>query len=379
MAGADETVVVVGMSIKVAGADDVQEFSQMLRTGESQHELIGPDRLMFDTLFREGDKDPSRQWYGNFIRDGDAFDHKFFKRSPRESATMDPQQRLFLQAAYQAVEQSGYFSEPDSLENGGRDKKHVGVYLGACAGDYEHHAACHTANAFTATGNLKSFIPGKVSHYFGWTGPSMTFDTACSASAVAIHTACSNLLSGECSAALAGGVATMTNFLWFQNLAGASFLSPTGQCKPFDDSADGYCRAEGIACVFLKRLSDAIADGNPIFGCIASTAVYQNQNCTPLFVPNSPSLSQLFRDVISKANLEPSDISVVEAHGTGTPVGDPAEYDSIRLAIGGPGRSRPLAIGSIKGHVGHAEGASGVISLIKVIMMMQENYIPPAS
>ncbi|KAF5978758.1 polyketide synthase [Fusarium coicis] len=370
-----EPIAVVGMAIKVAGADDVQEFSQMLRTGKSQHELIGPDLLMMDTLFREEEKDPSRNWYGNFIRDGDAFDHKFFKRSPRESTTMDPQQRLFLQASYQAVEQSGYFTEND---NGGhRDRRHVGVYVGACAADYEHHVACHSANAFTATGNLKSFVAGKVSHYFGWTGPSMTFDTACSASAVAIHTACQNLLSGECSAALAGGIATMTNFLWFQNLAGASFLSPSGQCKPFDDAADGYCRAEGIACVFLKRLSDALKDGNPVFGCIASTAVYQNQNCTPLFVPNSPSLSQLFRDVIAKAGLQPGDISLVEAHGTGTPVGDPAEYESIRLAIGGSNRDTPLPIGSVKGHIGHTEGASGVVSLIKVIVMMQEKYIPP--
>lgn len=376
----EDAIAVVGMSIKVAGADDLDEFSRMLRTGESQHEEITAERLMMDTLFREGDKNPNRKWYGNFIRDVDAFDHKFFKRSPRESSTMDPQQRLFLQAAYQAVEQSGYFTETASSTPGSspaRDKKHVGVYLGACAGDYEHHAACHTANAFTATGNLKSFIPGKVSHYFGWTGPSMTFDTACSASTVAIHTACRNILSGECSAALAGGVSTITNFLWFQNLAGASFLSPTGQCKPFDDSADGYCRAEGIACVFLKKMSDAIADGSPILGCIRSTAVYQNQNCTPLFVPNSPSLSQLFTDVIIKAHVSPRDVTVVEAHGTGTPVGDPAEYESVLQALGGPIRSKPLTLGSVKGHIGHSEGASGVISLIKIIMMMQESYIPP--
>lgn len=372
-----DVIAVVGMAIKVAGADDVDEFSQMLRTGESQHEEITRERLMMDTLYRDGDKDPKRKWYGNFIRDVDAFDHKFFKRSPRESMTMDPQQRLFLQASYQAVEQSGYFTEtmPSTV---GRDKKHVGVYVGACAGDYEHHAACHTANAFTATGNLKSFIPGKVSHYYGWTGPSMTFDTACSASAVALHTACQNLLSGDCTAALVGGVSTITNFLWFQNLAGASFLSPTGQCKPFDQGADGYCRAEGIACVFLKKMSDAIADGNKVLGCIPSTAVYQNQNCTPLFVPNSPSLSQLFSDVIRKANLSPRDISVVEAHGTGTPVGDPAEYESVLKALGGSHvRSKPLVLGSVKGHIGHSEGASGVISLIKMIMMVQDCYIPP--
>lgn len=115
----------------------------------------------------------------------------------------------------------------------------------------------------------------------------MTFDTACSASAVAIHTACRDILSGECTAALAG-VAVMTNCLWFQNLTGASFLSPTGQCKPFEDGADGYCRAEGIACVFLKKMGDVLRDGDPILGCISSTAVYRNQNCMPLFVPNSP-------------------------------------------------------------------------------------------
>jgi hypothetical protein len=241
-----EDIAVVGMSIKVAGADDIDEFSRVLRTGESQHQEVSQDRMQLDTLFRE--KDHSRRWFGNFIRDIDAFDHKFFKRSPRESSTMDPQQRLFLQASYQAVEQSGYFTECDAIEGdrsseaSNRDKQHVGVYLGACSGDHERHIACHPANAFTATGNLKSFIPGKVSHYFGWTGPSMVFDTACSASAVAIHTACRNILSGECTAALAGGVTTITDFHWFQNLAGASFLSPTGQCKPFDEQADGYCR-----------------------------------------------------------------------------------------------------------------------------------------
>lgn len=373
----EEAIAVVGMSIKVAGADDVDEFSDMLRTGKSQHQVIPPERMVFDSLFRE--QDPSRKWYANLMRDVDAFDHKFFKRSPRESAAMDPQQRLLLQTAYQAVEQAGYFT--DKIRNpqvGDRDRQHVGVYIGAPAVDYEHNVAGHTANAFTATGNLQSFLAGRVAHQFGWTGPAMTLDTACSSSAVAIHTACRNLVTGECNAALAGGVALFTNPLWFQNLAAANFLSPTGQCKPFDQDADGFCRAEGIACIFLKRMSDAVADGNPILGCIASSAVYQNQNSTPLFVPNSPSLSQLFKDVVKQANVSPSDISLVEAHGTGTPVGDPAEYEAIRLALGGAEvRSKPLPLGSAKGHVGHTEGTSGVVSLIKVLTMMRENYIPP--
>ena len=157
----------------------------------------------------------------------------------------------------------------------------------------------------------------------------------------------------------------------------ASFLSPTGQCKPFDASADGYCRGEAIAAVFLKRMSSAIADGDQIIGTIAATAVYQNQNCTPIFVPNAPSLSDLFRKVVQKSRIEAKQISVVESHGTGTAVGDPAEYESIRQVFGGLPRSKELQLGSVKGLVGHTEGCSGVVSLIKILLMIHEGYIPP--
>ncbi|KAL2167888.1 hypothetical protein VTG60DRAFT_675 [Thermothelomyces hinnuleus] len=343
--GSDNDIAIVGMSCQVAGASDLGEFWEILREGKSQHIEVPPERFGPETQWR--DVDPSRKWHGNFIKDHDVFDHKFFKKSPREIVSTDPQQRLMLQCAYQAVEQSGYFHQPNP-------DTRVGCYIGACAADYEHNVACYAPNAFTATGNLKSFIPGKISHYFGWTGPGLTIDSACSASAVAIHQACKAILNGECSAALAGGVAIMGNIIWFQNLAGASFLSPTGQ-----------------------KMSAAIADGNQILGCIASTAVYQNENCTPVFVPNSASLSYLFRDVMHKARIEPQQISVVEAHGTGTPVGDPAEYESVRQALGGPIRDKPLMLGSVKGLVGHTEGASGVVSLIKTILMIQEGMIPP--
>lgn len=368
----NNAIAVVGMSIKCAGADDLAEFVDMLKTGKSQHEFITEERIERDLAFRTpGDPDPQRKYYGNFYRDPDAFDHRFFKRSPIESAAMDPQGRMVLEGAYQAVEQSGYF-------HGLSDSKHVGVYVGSSGCAYDYNIECNDTSAFTGTGSAKSFIAGRVSHYFGWTGPSMTFDTACSSSAVAIHTACRNLLSGECTAALAGGCNAIANFMWFQNLAAGNYLSPTGQCKPFDDAADGYCRADGVGFVFLKKLSDAVRDGNQVLAVISSTAVYQNQNFTPIFVPNSASLSQLFGDVVRKANVAPKDISLVEAHGTGTPVGDPAEYESIRIALGGPesGRVKNLPIGSVKGHIGHAEGASGVLALIKVIMMMREGFIP---
>lgn len=367
----DDDIAVVGMSCNVAGAQDLEQFWQILIEGKSQHKVVPTDRFEFETVFRP-DSDPNRTWYGNFLDDYDAFDHKFFKKTPREAQSMDPQQRLLYQAAYQAVAQSGYFQKPLT----GKDT-HVGCYIGSCGNDYEANISHHAPNAFSATGNLRSFIAGKISHYFGWTGPGLMIDTACSASAVAIHHACRAILSGECTAALAGATNFISTPVWFQNLAAASFLSPTGQCKPFDAKADGYCRGEAIAAVFLKKMSQAIADGDQIFGSISATAVYQNQNCTPIFVPNAPSLSDLFRTVLKKSGMDSKQISFVEAHGTGTPVGDPAEYDSIRQVFAGRPGSVPLQFGSVKGLVGHTEGSSGVISLIKVLLMMNKGYIPP--
>ncbi|KAL4784152.1 hypothetical protein BJX76DRAFT_357355 [Aspergillus varians] len=369
----ENMIAVVGMSIKTAGADDLDEFAQMLRTGKSQHQAIKSEDIDFNTPWRDS---TSRTWYSNLIRDRSQFDHSFFKMSPREAAAMDPQHRHFLQTAYQAVEQSGYFLKPDHAAIK-RAEDSVGVFVGIATTDYDQHISCHDPSAYTATGNLRAFLAGRVSHHFGWTGPAMTLDTACSSSAVAIHLACRAILSGECSSALAGGVAVMSSPFWFQNLGAASFLSPTGQCKPFDEKGDGYCRSEGIGCVMLKKMSAAVADNDQILGCIAASAVQQNQNCTALVVPNKPSLAPLFQQVVSKAGLAPTDISLVEAHGTGTAVGDPAEYASISQGLNVDARSNPLYLGSVKGHVGHTEAAAGVVSLIKVLMMMNEGFIPP--
>lgn len=367
----DTDIAVVGMSCKTAGANNLDEFWDVLCSGKSQHREITPadKRFTFKTLFR--DNDPNRKWFGNFIDDVDCFDHKFFKTSPRESATTDPQQRHLLQVAYQAVEQSGYFHKIPTLADA-----NIGCYIGLCGTDYENNIACHPANAFAATGNLEAFAAGKVSHYFGWTGPAMVIDTACSSSAVAIDMACKAILSGQCTAALAGGTAIMTSPYRFQNLAGASFLSQTGQCKPFDSKADGYCRGEGVAAVFLKKLSAALEDGDQIFGVIGASGVQQNQNCTPIFVPNAPSLSDLFRNVLDKARVDPSQVGVVEAHGTGTGVGDPAEYESVKQVLALKARETPLVLGSVKGFIGHTEPTSGVLSLIKILLMMHHGKIP---
>ncbi|KAI0409011.1 citrinin polyketide synthase [Xylaria palmicola] len=364
----DYRVAIIGVACHVPGAEDLAGYWKLLTAGVSQHKEVPPERFSMTTPWRE--LDPSRKWYGNFIDDFDCFDHKFFKKSPREMASTDPQHRLVMKLAYQAVEQSGYFGTEDA-------DKHIGCYIGVGNVDYNRNIACYPANAYSATGNLRSFIAGKVSHHFGWTGPSLTIDTACSSSSVAIHQACRAILNGECSSALAGGINIMAGPDWFYNMAGASFLSPTGQCKPFDAKADGYCRGEGAGIVMLKKLSSAVADGDQVFGVIGSTRVYQNQNCTAITVPNALSLSELFSDVVRQARLEPQAVTAVEAHGTGTPVGDPAEYDAIRKVFGGSIRSDTLSVTSVKGLLGHTEFASGVLSLIKVILMINEGQIPP--
>ena len=349
----DNAIAVIGMACKFPGADSVEQFWQVLELGRSELSKIPTSRFETQKLRRSMDNDT--QFWGNFIRDADAFDHRFFKKSSREAAAMDPQQRLLLQVAYETLESSGYFSGTSAHQ-----ATDVGCYVGACSSDYNDNVASHPPSAYSSLGTLRAFMSGKISHYFGWTGPSLTVDTACSSSAVAIHTACRAIDTGECSEALAGGVSIFTSPNFYQNLTAASFLSPTGATKPFDAAADGYCRGEGIGFVHLKRLSAAIADGDNVLGVIAGSAVNQNQNCTAITVPHHGSQIELYNKVCSIAGLAPSSVSFVEAHGTGTPVGDPIEFESIRQVFGGGHRKEPLHVASVKGNIGHLEGASGV-------------------
>ncbi|KAI1407361.1 ketoacyl-synt-domain-containing protein [Hypoxylon sp. FL1857] len=363
-----EEIAVVGMACRFPQADNLEEFWELLKTGRTAFGTIPPERFNPADISREP-KLP--EYWGNFLRRPDAFDHRFFGISGREAKSMDPQQRLALQVAYEALESSGYCA-------GATDSRatDVGCYLGVGSVDYEDNIASDNANAFAATGMLRAFISGRISHFFGWTGPSITFDTACSSSAVAIHTACKALLGGECSMALAGGVNVITSPTLHQNLAGGGFLNPNGSSKAFDTMAGGYCRGEGAGILVLKPLSRAKADGDTILGVIAASAVNQGSNCSPITVPDSRSQSSLYERVLSTARIKPSDVTYVEAHGTGTPVGDPIEYESVRLALAGPWRNDDLFLGSIKDNIGHAEAASGVAAVIKTLLMMQYKTVP---
>ncbi|KAJ0426703.1 hypothetical protein BJY00DRAFT_306700 [Aspergillus carlsbadensis] len=366
---ASEPIAVIGMACKVPGADSLEEFWDLMMNGVSMCTTMPESRFKSTGLRRS--EDGKLKFFGNFVKDVDAFDHRFFKKSSREAASMDPQQRLLMEVAYQAIESAEYTGPA-----GSRAKRDIGCYIGACSNDYNDNVASHQPNAFSSLGTLRAFLSGKISHFFGWTGPSITYDTACSSSAVAIQAACTALQMGECSIALAGGVSFYTNPLFYQNLAAASFLSPTGPTKPFDAKGDGYCRGEGAGLVFLKPLSAAIADHDNILGVIAAAAVNQNENSTSITVPHIGSQIELYQKVVSDSGLHAHDISYVEAHGTGTPVGDPREITSIREVFGGSDRANTLAITSVKGNIGHLEGASGVASLIKTILMMHHGSIP---
>ncbi|KAI2464232.1 hypothetical protein F4781DRAFT_436610 [Annulohypoxylon bovei var. microspora] len=364
--GTTQPIAVIGMACRYAQADSLEEFWSLINSGKNATTPVPEGRFKSEELWRT----PKGPFFGNFIQDHDAFDHRFFGMSAREAASMDPQQRLLLQVSYEAMESAGY---ADGSESPNRP---VGCYVGAGYVEYEDNIASEHANAFSATGAIRAFISGRVSHYFGWTGPSVVFDTACSSSAVAIHHACKALQTNDCSIAIAGGVNMITSPTFYQNLAAASFLSPTGASKAFDVSANGYCRGEGAGMLVLKPLAQAIADNDRILGTIAGSAVNQNSSCSPITVPDSTSQSDLYLQALAGGGISPLDVSYVEAHGTGTPVGDPIECASIRTAFGGSHRTQELVIGSVKDVIGHTEAASGVAGVIKTLLMIQHGAIP---
>ncbi|KAL9081765.1 MAG: hypothetical protein Q9159_007056 [Coniocarpon cinnabarinum] len=361
-----EPIAVIGVACRYPQSMAVADFWDLIANGECAVQPFANER--FD--FSQSPRQPKGQFFGAFLDSPGAFDHRFFGISGREAKSMDPQQRLVLQLVYETLESGGY------AERKHTSGQNIGCYMGVGSVDYEANVASDHANAFSATGTLRAFISGKASHYFGWTGPSLTFDTACSSSAVAINSACQALQLGECSMAVAGGVNIITAPYLYQNLAAASFLSTDGPSRAFDIDANGYCRGEGSGIVLLKPLKNALASNDFVLGVIRGSAVNQGSNCSPITVPHSDSQSSLYSQVLRQANLDPADVSFVEAHGTGTPVGDPIEVESIRRTFGRTLRTNSLALGSVKDNIGHAEAASGAAGLIKVLMMVHYRMIP---
>ncbi|KAI4189026.1 MAG: hypothetical protein LQ348_003849 [Seirophora lacunosa] len=370
-----KAVAVLGMACRYPGANNVEELWDLISSGTVTVQELPPSRVDVQKNFRVSQNQASvkpQKLYGNFVDRPDTFDHAFFDINPREAKYMDPQQRLLLETAYQAVESSGYFGRYKRGE--GHD---VGVFLGASFVEYMANTSSHPPTAYNSVGTLKAFLCGRISHYFGWSGPGEVIDTACSSSLVAVNRACKAIQSGECSMALAGGVNVISSLENYLDLRKAGFLSPTGQCKPFDKNADGYCRSEGVGLLFLKPYSQALQDDDHILGVICGSATNQGGLSPSITVPHSPSQVALYRKILDQAGMPPSSVSYVEAHGTGTQIGDPLEISSIREVFGSPQRRDILHIGSIKGNIGHCETAAGVAGIIKALLLLQGGPVPP--
>ncbi|KAI0368569.1 ketoacyl-synt-domain-containing protein [Pilatotrama ljubarskyi] len=372
-----EAIAIVGIAAEFPGAEDTEALWRVLQEGLNTVEQIPPTRFKVSahTHPRHSDTASRRMnvTMGNFIDHADMFDNTFFEISPREARSMDPQQRVLLRLAHRALENAGY--SPAATPT--FDPDTFATFIGAATNDYVQNLRTNVDVYYSTAGTLPAFLSGRLSYVFGFGGPSMVLDTACSSSIVAIHQACRALISGDCNAALAGGVNIITSPDMYLGLARGHFLSDTGQCRPWDASADGYCRSEGCGLFVLKRLDDAIAEGDRILAVIRGIELNQSGNASSITHPHVDAQAALFKKLVSSAGLDPRDISVAECHGTGTQAGDPAELEAVRKVLAvGRDDTNPLYITSIKANIGHAEAASGAASLAKLILMMRHQSIP---
>lgn len=313
--------------------------------------------------------------YGGFLDGIDLFDAAFFDIAPREARLLDPQQRLMLELCWEALENAAI--DPTTLA--GSD---AGVFAGLFSHDYEYLQLLarpdSIADIYFATGTNSSVAAGRVAYVLGLQGPALAVNTACSSSLVAVHLACQAMRNGECGLALAGGVNVMLAPQLTETFARANMLAPDGRCKTFDAAANGYVRSEGAAIVVLKPLARAQADGDRILGVIRGSAINQDGASNGLTAPSAFAQQDVIERALRDAEVEPADVSYLEAHGTGTALGDPVEVAAIAAAYGrGRGKDRPLVLGSLKTNIGHAESAAGIGGLLKVILSLQHERIPP--
>ncbi|WP_341529475.1 beta-ketoacyl synthase N-terminal-like domain-containing protein [Nostoc sp. UHCC 0302] len=370
-----ETIAIIGMGCRFPGAKDPESFWELLHQGVNAVTKVPPERWEADAFYDPNPTTPAKmntRW-GGFVEDIEKFDASFFNISPRETEHIDPQQRLVLEVAWEALENAGII--PDKLAG-----TQTGVFIGIGSYDYHNYVCSDLAalNAYSATGTSNSVAANRLSYLLDLRGPSVAIDTACSSSLVAVHYACQSLRLQETDLCIVGGVNIVLTTDVSITLSHARMMSPDGSCKTFDKNADGYVRGEGCGVVVLKRLADACKDGDKIIGVIKGSAVNQDGLSNGLTAPNGPAQQIVIQKALDNAGVIPADISYVEAHGTGTSLGDPIEVRALGAVFAKQRlQDEPLFIGSVKTNIGHLEAAAGMAGLIKVVLALQHETIPP--
>jgi thioester reductase-like protein len=371
-----EPIAVIGIGCRFpGGATDPESYWKLLRDGVDAITEAPRDRWNADDTYDRDPEVPGKMYvrHGGFVNAIDQFDAGFFRISRREAVSMDPQQRMLLEVAWEALENAAQV--PANLSG-----TQTGVFVGISTNDYVQEAIksgdLSRVDGYLVTGSALNAAAGRVSYVLGLQGPCMAVDTACSSSLTAIHLACQSLHSQESNLALACGVNAILSPLGAIALCKARMLAPDGRCKTFDASADGYVRGEGCGVAVLKRLSDALRDGDPIYAVIRGSAVNQDGPSGGLTVPNGPAQEAVIQRALASAGVQPAQVGYIEAHGTGTPLGDPIEVRALARVLG-EGRSEPLRIGSVKTNIGHLESAAGMAGFIKLVLSLQRGEIPP--
>lgn len=367
-----EPIAIVGIGCRFPGADNPEEFWQLLQNGKDAIVETPLERWDKSDYYAQKPSTPGKicTTYGGFVPHLKEFDASFFRIAPREAVSLDPQQRLLLEVSWEALENAAI---PADKVRGSQ----TGVFIGVSAIDYWHQLLSRNKteiDAYLTTGNTHSLASGRISHFFDFTSTSISLDTACSSSLVAIHLAIKSLRDRECNMALAGGVNRLISPKVSINFSQAKMLSTDGRCKAFDAGANGFVRSEGCGIVVLKRLSDAIADGDNIRAILLGSATNQDGRTSSITTPNSLSQQAVIEQALANSKVEPSQISYLETHGTGTSLGDAIELEALSKVFQD---NEQLILGAVKTNIGHLESAAGIASLIKTVLALENQFIPP--